>query len=111
MKERILNITKSIVGLCLVASILMPTLVKFSHAFNHHEHEVCAGDYNTHFHALDLDCEFFKFKINKPFSFTTQTLELTSFTKIKKEVSEYYSYHYQSNIVYYSKRGPPSLIV
>ncbi|WP_111682756.1 hypothetical protein [Winogradskyella tangerina] len=57
-------------SLLLVVIVLLPIGVKLSHVFNHHEHEVCSIDdrnAGTHFHELDLDCEFFKFKLNTNF--------------------------------------------
>lgn len=54
-----------ICALVLAMAVLSPIGVKLVHSLNHHEHEVCEGYTETHFHSLDLDCEFYKFKLSK----------------------------------------------
>ena len=44
----------------LVLAVLFPSVVKLSHAFTHHSHQVCDADgkLKTHFHQSDLDACF-----------------------------------------------------
>ena len=56
----------------IVLCLLLPIGTKFSHVFSHHKHEVCQGENQSHFHEVDMDCEFFKFKINHQITFEAQ---------------------------------------
>ncbi|OBQ55338.1 hypothetical protein JJL45_08540 [Tamlana sp. s12] len=53
-----------ILTLCVVATLLFPAASKFAHVLEHHNHKVCSGDDSTHFHQVDLDCEFQKFPLH-----------------------------------------------
>jgi hypothetical protein len=93
-----------------VVAILVPTLVKSYHGFEDHKHEVCNEKYSTHFHELNLDCEFYKFKVNTNYYQGIETLLFASNLKITEQNTSYYfflSTHQQDN---FYLRGPPSLI-
>lgn len=110
MKEIVLNITKITLGFCLALSILAPSLVKFSHVFNHHEHEICQEDSSLHFHALDLDCEFFKFKLNNHFyEFKKSQDDIEIFVSKKETKSTYFflKNYWQLSL---NLRGPPTVV-
>lgn len=67
-------------------AVLLPSAVKLSHVFTHHKHEVCKNDSNdnTHFHELDVDCEFYKFKLNTNYYsgfYTSETVILNNYNK------------------------------
>lgn len=58
------HIAFKIAAIVLLLAVLMPSAVKFTHIFENHKHEVCT-DYSTkHMHEINLECEFFKFKLN-----------------------------------------------
>ena len=75
-----------ILSFVLAWSILIPTAVKFTHAFNHYKHEVCLGEKTSHLHKLDLDCKFYDFKLTKNyllghFSFDVYEAKKNTFKK------------------------------
>ncbi|TYB76475.1 hypothetical protein ES674_11455 [Bizionia myxarmorum] len=51
----------------LVLAVLLPAAVKMGHVFENHVHEVCLNKSTAHFHTLDLECEFYKFKLSNHF--------------------------------------------
>lgn len=65
MNKKKLHIGFKIISMTLIMAILLPTGVKLAHHFNHDKHQVCEGYSETHFHSIDLDCEFYKFKLSK----------------------------------------------
>lgn len=65
MNKKKLHTGFKVIAIVLIMAILLPIGVKLAHHFNHHEHEVCDGYSETHFHSIDLDCEFYKFKLSK----------------------------------------------
>jgi len=91
----------------LVAALVTPSIVKLSHAFANHEHEICTSDKAHHFHEVDLECEFYKFKktgesyVNINYNGQEPILE------VQKAIPFYYTHlssHQQLNV---SLRGPP----
>ena len=40
----------------LTAILVFPSIVKLSHSFENHKHEVCNGEKQTHIHTKDIDC-------------------------------------------------------
>ncbi len=101
------HITFKIATLLVVVCLVLPSVVKFTHIFAHHEHEVCLGENQSHLHELDMDCEFYKFNINH---YTT----LTSFEFIPLEIIEnqeiiasQYVFLSAFQRLHFSLRGPP----
>ena len=99
------------IALVLCFSLLVPSAIKFLHIFENHQHEVCSGEHTTHFHSIDQDCEFYKFKINNPFTFFNE-----NFTHSTEEVSQkkyffWYSFTSTHQPLYFSLRAPPVNIV
>lgn len=96
----------------LVVTLLVPTATKFAHVFTHykHKHEVCKGEKSTHLHELDLDCEFYKFKLNNNYysSFDYRGL----FYKTSYYKPSFLTYKFRNNHrpLSYSLRGPPVLV-
>lgn len=104
------HIAFKVLTFVLVVILLVPSTVKFIHIFSHHEHEVCEGNPKAHFHKLDVDCEFFKFKLNSQFYTTNEHIELTVYNphyKINKLTYNFLNNHRQLS---FSLRGPPRLV-
>ncbi len=104
------HIIFKIIALTLVLTILVPSAVKMAHAFENHKHEVCEVPQKLHFHEFELDCEFYKFKLNQQFSFTNSvTVFYDSFEISDKIISQY---HFISDYqkLSFALRGPPSLV-
>ena len=103
------NIFK-ITALLLVITLVIPSIVKLSHAFAQHKHEVCFGEAEAHFHNLNLDCEFYKFKLNNNYYQAIEVATVTPTINIQKNNTSYYFFlitHQQDS---YYLRGPPSLV-
>ncbi|MBR9845609.1 MAG: hypothetical protein GYB35_05625 [Algicola sp.] len=96
-----------IATILVVAFLVLPIATKFSHVFSHHKHEVCLGENQSHFHEIDMDCEFYKFNFNH---YST----LTNFDFIPLEAIENQDiiasgYYFLSPFqkLHFSLRGPP----
>ncbi|NJX16278.1 hypothetical protein [Tamlana crocina] len=70
------HISFKVLALFVVTTLLLPASHKLAHLFEHHEHKVCNGDASTHFHQVDLDCDFQKFHVNQTYAFTHLQLQL-----------------------------------
>ncbi|APY09571.1 hypothetical protein BWZ20_02630 [Winogradskyella sp. J14-2] len=97
-------------AVALILAVLLPSAIKLAHAFSHHSHEVCKNDIdsNTHFHELDIDCEFYKFKLNTNYYFTSlsyKTIIQNNFSKVNTCIYLFLRTH-QQNTSYL--RGPPT---
>ena len=107
LKEHIIF---KILSFTLAWAILIPTAVKFTHAFNHYKHEVCLGEKTAHIHKLDLDCKFYEFKLTKNYllgHFSFNVFE-TKKLLLKRESPYIFLSSYQK--LHFSLRGPPSLV-
>ncbi|RZN81388.1 MAG: hypothetical protein EVB11_10470 [Winogradskyella sp.] len=97
--------------MALVFAVLMPTLVKFAHGFQNHEHEVCYDASSSHFHELDIDCDFCKFKLNTQYSHEFEYPPTTLTTELSvKKINSQYNFISDYQQLQFSLRGPPSLI-
>ncbi|OUR90694.1 hypothetical protein A9Q87_12110 [Flavobacteriales bacterium 34_180_T64] len=104
------HIVYRIATVVITLALIAPSVVKLSHAFNHHEHEICLGENQTHLHKYDVDCNFYKFKINNQLSFSINKNQMIN-VEINHEirVSQYQSIsEYQQ--LQCALRGPPQLI-
>ncbi|HZW62057.1 MAG TPA: hypothetical protein VFF15_00270 [Flavobacteriaceae bacterium] len=95
-------------ALLLALCLLFPSVVKFAHIFEHHRHEVCLGEHTEHLHKVDKECEFYKFKLNAPFSIPENTFTLAAEEHPKKDFLLYYTSSYSLTPLYFSLRGPPA---
>lgn len=104
-----LNILFKSVTLVLVLAFLLPSAVKFMHIFEQHQHEICLGESDSHFHTQDVDCEFYKFKLNSPFTIPKNTIVLLAFSNIESAIPTHYSFLSEFQTLHFSLRGPPSI--
>ncbi len=95
----------------LVLAVMLPSVVKLSHVFTHHSHQVCDadGELKTHFHESDLDCDFYKFKLTN-----TQFLIHCNYDLVVNPITtKTFSSHYISfnNYQHLTRfvRGPPQI--
>jgi len=110
-----MNISKShiiykISAVILILALLTPSIVKFSHIFEDHIHNVCKNPQKTHFHEFDLDCDFYSFKLNTPFCFTPQDLQFLVINKYNQIATQQYLFVSNGQNLHFFKRGPPQLI-
>lgn len=110
MKQLKEHIIFKLIMLTLVFSLLVPSFVKLAHTFEDHKHEACKTPQKLHFHDFEVDCEFYKFKLNKHF-LSTYIFEEPTTISIGSEllVSEYLHYNYNLPLYKYL-RGPPVLV-
>ena len=96
----------------LVLTVLLPSAIKLTHAFNHHEHEVCDTDnaHQTHFHEADLDCDFYKFKLTSQYYYQSKPIEFTSIDSNFKISDSQYEFISDYQKLQTALRGPPQLI-
>jgi len=91
----------------IVLVLLVPSFVKIGHVFENHKHEVCLNKATTHFHTLDLECEFYKFKVSSEFTFNTISIESIELTLIQPLITSQYSFISKYQRLHFSLRGPP----
>jgi len=89
--------------------LLLPSAVKFTHAFNHYKHEVCLGEKSTHLHKIDVNCKFYDFKLTNNYVLSDSNLNVfIPKTVYLKSTTEYVFLNtYQQ--LHFSLRGPPAL--
>ncbi|MBA6153605.1 hypothetical protein [Gelidibacter maritimus] len=93
--------------LLLVLTFLLPSAVKVMHVFENHKHEVCYGEVDAHFHTLDIDCEFYKFKLNIPFTIPQNLATLIVYPEIHIFNTKEYDFLSDYQKLHFSRRGPP----
>ncbi|MDU8886924.1 hypothetical protein RXV94_12190 [Yeosuana sp. MJ-SS3] len=110
MQELKQHIVFKILSIALLITILIPSAVKLAHVFQNHKHEVCLEQHKTHLHTLDLECKFYKFKVNNTFTIPVFNIEIAVLKKEHKPILSHYSFisHFQS--LHFSLRAPPQLV-
>lgn len=96
--------------LALAAVLVLPSVVKFSHVLSEHEHEVCVDANSSHFHELDIDCEFYKFKLNTNYYTSLELVEINPNEHFNSSEHSYDVFVPRQDRSSTSKRGPPVLI-
>ena len=105
------HISLHIASLLLALILILPSVVKFSHALNHdHEDEVCIVENQTHFHNIEFDCEIYKFKFNNELQFHVFTYDFNNIIPNCSSSNIYYSYLKSHQQLTSHLRGPPSLV-
>lgn len=104
------HVTFKLSALLLALTLLAPTLVKFQHVFEDHKHEVCIDRTSTHLHEIEVECEFYKFKLNNLFT-TFLVNEDSIFIEDFNQLNiDYYSFLQNHQKLHFSRRGPPQLV-
>ncbi len=91
----------------LVLIFMLPSAVKLMHNFENHQHEICYGEAQAHFHTLDIECEFYKFKINVPFTLPENLTVLIGYPEIHIFNVKEYSFLSEFQKLHFTRRGPP----
>ena len=100
-----------VIVLGLMLLFFAPSVVKFSHLFEDHKHEACHHPKKLHYHEIDLDCEFYKFKLNQEFNFTIFNVDLVQNSFERNENSTYDKLIANQSTQYCSLRGPPVFVM
>jgi len=98
------------IAILLIVSLLLPAAVKFTHAFSHHKHEVCLGQSTTHLHKYDVDCNFYKFQLNKNFKLDVFNIDFFILKENTLKITSEYRFLSYFQPLHFSLRGPPSLV-
>jgi len=108
MENRTLNIIIKGIAMILLVAIILPSAVKLTHAFKNHKHEVCTNTLDTHFHEVEIDCEFYKFKLNN--NFTVAFNEIIIFNNNNNYSTFYSKYRFLKSYKNFgiALRGPPT---
>lgn len=95
----------------LIIALLVPSFVKLAHAFENHKHEVCKTPQKSHYHELDLDCEFYKFnKSNITFITPNYGLDIIENSSLNGLIYGLYNFKYYHQHLSFSLRAPPSFL-
>ena len=91
---------------------MFPSVIKLSHSFVHHTHQVCDDDTSskTHFHQSDLDCDICKYKLTTQYYFQNKLETLTSSEENFKISESQYDFVSDYQKLQTALRGPPQLI-
>jgi hypothetical protein len=95
--------------LLLVFTLVLPSVVKFSHVFEHHQHEVCNGEITTHLHNQDVDCEFYKFKLATSFTIPDYNVDIFQPQHTYLKSDSHYDFLSDYQRLHFSLRGPPQI--
>ncbi|MBT8273501.1 MAG: hypothetical protein KJO77_06825 [Bacteroidia bacterium] len=91
-------------------ALLTPSAVKLAHLFENHEHVVCDNPSTSHFHELDWDCEFYKFKHNNQVKISLNNFDLFANKSNAEMLDSNYEFISQFQQTQTCLRGPPSLV-
>lgn len=112
MQKPLKHIVFRSITILVVLMLIAPSVVKLGHAFEDHEHEVCVDNSSSHFHTLDLDCEFYKFNISNPLLLPNLQYDITCIDYYSSVINnDLYNFDYNHQQLYFSLRAPPSKIV
>ena len=87
--------------------LVTPTFVKLNHIFEDHKHEVCKTPNKTHFHELEIDCEFYDFKLNTEFNYSFTSIEIPVLKGLTETIVSQYFFLSDYQQLQFSLRGPP----
>ena len=98
-------------SLFLVLCLLAPLGIKLVHSYNHKNHLICNedGKVNKHFHETDLNCEFYKFQVNKNLYIDLRVDELVENIILTKDFINFYISFKQLQQLTRFQRGPPQV--
>ena len=110
MKNNLQHIIRNTTIILLMVAIVFPSVVKFAHVFETHKHEVCDSPSSSHFHEVDIDCEFYKFKLNTTFNFVFNDYNLDINQSNFKTFYSTYTFLKRYRNFGIALRGPPSIL-
>lgn len=110
MKQKTHHIYR-IIAILLFVAIVIPSVVKLAHIFEDHKHEVCINPSDSHFHEVEIDCEFYKFKLNNSFIFIFNDVAIPKIKNNHKNIICDYFFINSYKSFGIVLRGPPSNIL
>lgn len=100
-------------AILLALVFILPSAFNLIHSLkhkHHHQYELCDNPYETHFHKLEKDCDFCKFKINQDYHNTDVIYKFTKVDVSAEILYVSYSFQYNYQHVSFSLRAPPVLV-
>ena len=98
-------------ALILVVTVLLPATVKAMHVFEDHKHDVCTEKTSDHhLHQIDVDCEFYKIKLNNSLSFSVFSYTLIEIKNNHKPFLSQYQFISSYQRLGIVLRGPPQFV-
>ena len=110
MQNLIQHIIIKPLAFLLVFAVLLPAAVKFNHVFEDHKHDVCNEHTTSHIHAIDLDCEFYKFNLNTQYFSSSEFNQISIEENFLKIDNVFYNFIKNYQQLSFSLRGPPFLV-
>ncbi len=101
------HIASKVLVVLLSIVLVTPLFVKLNHIFEDHKHEVCKTPTKTHFHELEIDCQFYDFKLNTEFNYSFTSTEIPVFKKVTESIKSQYFFLSDYQQLQFSLRGPP----
>lgn len=104
------HFASKILVVVLAIVLVTPIFVKLNHIFEDHKHEICKTPYTNHFHELEIDCEFYDFRLNTEFNYSYTLVDIRVLTETTQSIIS--QYHFVSNYqqLQFSLRGPPQTV-
>jgi len=106
MHKRVQDILKAIGAIILMAALLFPVLLQFTHMFEDHDHKPCA-EVSVHLHEKKIDCSICDFHITL-FTYTLNSyyeLHIQQYNKLV--TTAFIASEKQAVNHHFYLRGPP----
>ncbi len=104
------HFASKILVIVLTIVLVTPLFVKLNHIFEDHKHEICKTPYTNHFHELEIDCEFYDFRLNTEFNYSYTLLDIPVLTEISPSIISQYHFVSDYQQLQFSLRGPPQTV-
>ena len=101
------HIASKVLVVLLTVVLVTPLFVKLNHIFEDHKHEVCKTPYTNHFHELEIDCEFYDFKLNTEFNYSITSIYIPDYKEVTQSIVSQYFFINDYQQLQFSLRGPP----
>ncbi len=101
------HIASKVLVVLLTVVLVTPLIVKLNHIFEDHKHEVCKTPYTNHFHELEIDCEFYDFKLNTEFNYSITSINIPDYKEVTQSIVSQYFFINDYQQLQFSLRGPP----
>lgn len=96
-------------AIVLVISIMAPSIIKLSHAIYEHHTTDCEQKSAIHFHKVDLDCDFQKFKNAPQYVIFNAVWDKVPSLMAQETTNSQYFFLSKFQKLHFVLRGPPSI--
>ena len=99
-----------ILVVALTIVLVSPLFVKLNHLIEDHKHEVCKTPNTNHFHEIEIDCEFYDFKLNTELKYSFSSEKFPVFKNVTQSIISQYNFISDYQQLQFSLRGPPKMV-